>query len=101
MIRPMLISFGRASISIVPQHPAGSVSERKPSEINAALVRRSLPGAPLRTSRRGFHRSFPLVYRDRLAISYRDHAHMMMDICELSFSRYFITMAANSPGEPL
>src|SRR5437870_10713343 len=22
-----------------------------------------------------FHRSFPLVYRDRLAISYRDHAH--------------------------
>src|SRR5207302_377850 len=93
MIRNTLISFGRASISIVPQHPAGSVSERKPSEINATLVRSSLPGAPLGTSPRGiptsaytkryplsrtlhFHRSFPLVYRDRLAISYRDHAQV-------------------------
>ena len=25
-----------------------------------------------------FHRSFPLVYRDRLAISYRDHAHELL-----------------------
>src|SRR5437588_8909135 len=61
-------------------------------EINATLVRRSLPGGSAWDfSKRDthfcrhkavslsrtlhFHRSFSLVYRDRLAISYRDHAH--------------------------
>src|SRR5438105_12875600 len=135
MIRPMLISFGRASISIVPQHPAGSVSDLGTADLNhdpphvdfvwsrvnfdcsttpsrigirAEALENQCDARPTFFAGRSawdfskrdthfclykalslsrtlhFHRSFPLVYRDRLAISYRDHVHHVGRFAELS-----------------
>src|SRR5207237_10668539 len=76
----------------VPQHPAGSVSEQKPLgnqrdarpaffagrsawDFSKRDTHFSLHKAVSLSRTLHFHRSFPLVYRDRLAISYRAHVH--------------------------
>src|SRR5207237_820025 len=85
----------------VPQHPAGSVSERKPLgnqrdarpaffagrsawDFSKRDTHFSLHKAVSLSRTLHFHRSFPLVYRDRLAISYRDHVHHVGRFAELS-----------------